>query len=110
MVLSTPSAGLTPSDASSSEALQSDTTAFDATLLLQDSFLSAATDRDSGHPPTTTTSMERSHVVRLLEEPPTDKSLDVLDFAFDSSLAVLTSVNFLVSLRVKLPLVIDPAI
>ena len=100
MVLSTPLAGSTPSDASSSEALdlhprfegetsgiQSDTAVLDTTLLLENSFLSAATDSDLGHPPITTTSTERSHVVRLHEEPHVSKSLDVLDSAFDSSLA-----------------------
>ena len=66
---------------------QSDTAVFDATLLLEDPFLSAATDSGLGHPPTTTTSRENSSDVRLLEESPSGKSLDVLDSAFDSSLA-----------------------
>ena len=98
MVLSSPSAGSTPSDASdaldlhpqfegATSGFQSDTAAFDATLLLEDPFLSAATDSGLGHPPTTTTSRESSSDVRLLEESPSGKSLDVLDSAFDSSLA-----------------------
>ena len=124
MVLSTPSTGSTSSVASSSEALdlhprfegatssiQSDTTVFVETLLLEDSFLSTAIDSDLGHPPTATTSMERSHVVRLLEEPPAGKSLDVWDFAFDSSLVGL-DLGKLASLAADgvLPSVIDPAI
>ena len=61
---------------------QSDTAAFDATLLLEDT-----TDSGLGHSSTTTTSKEGPFGVRLLEEPPAGKSLDVLDSAFDSSLA-----------------------
>ena len=91
MVLFPPSAGPNPSDASSSEALdlhprfegttysfQSDTAAFDATLLLEDPFLSATIDSSLGYPPITTTSTESSPAVRSLEEPPSGKSSDVL--------------------------------
>ena len=60
---------------------------FDATLLLEDLFFSTVTDSGSSHSPITKTSKERSPVVRLLEEPLTSKSLDVLDFALVSSLA-----------------------
>ena len=49
--------------------------------------MSAATDSGLGHLPTTTTSKESSSDVRFFEEPPSDKSLDVFDSVFDSSLA-----------------------
>ena len=49
--------------------------------------MSATIDSGLGHPPITTTSKESPSDVRLLEEPPVGKLLDILDSAFDSSLA-----------------------
>jgi len=100
MVLLSPFSCSTPSDTSyvleihpqfegATLGFQSDTTAFDATLLLEDPFLSAARDSGLGHSLTTTTSKESPSDVRLLDEPPAGKPLDVLDFAFDSSLAAI---------------------
>ena len=122
MVLSSPSVGSTPSDASDAPDLhpqfegvmlsfQSDTAAFDTTLLLEDPFSSATTDNGLGYPPTTNASKESSSDVRLLEEPRAGKLLDVLDSAFDSSLA---GIDFgeLASLAAGglLPSEIDPGI
>ena len=122
IVLSPPSAGSTPSDASQALDLypqfedttlgfQSDTAVFDASLLLEVPFLSAATDSGLGHPPTTTTSKEGFTDVRLLEEPPSGKSLDVLDSDFDSSLASI-DLGEIVSIAAGgvLPSDIDPVI
>ena len=80
-------------------------------MLLEDPFFSTVTDSGSSHPPITTTSKERSPVVRLLEEPLTSKSLDVLDFALVSSLVGIgfDRISSLAAGGV-LPLEIDPAI
>ena len=67
MVLSSSSVGSTPSNAldaldlhsqfeGTTMGFQNDIAAFDVTLLLEDSFLSAVTDSGVSHPPTTTTS------------------------------------------------------
>ena len=96
MVLSSPQV-TTPSDTSSSgEVLdlqsrfanvsgvnQDNNDAADTNLFLEDPFVSAATDSGLVHPTMATTSNERSPVDRLLLDPPTGKSLDVLGFVAD---------------------------
>ena len=78
---------------------------------MEDPFFSTVTDSGSSHPPIATTSKERSPVVRLLEEPLTSKSLDVLDFALVSSLVGIgfDRISSLAAGGV-LPSEIDPAI
>ena len=100
MVLSSPQV-TTPSDTSSSREVldlqarfasvsgvnQDSNDAADANLFLEDPFVSAATDSGLVHPTMTTTSNERSPVDRLLLDPPTGKSLNVVGFVADSELS-----------------------
>ena len=106
MVLSPPSAVSSPSTAFSKVldlhppferatlGFQSDTAAFDATLLLDDLFSSTTTFSGLVNLPTTTTSKESSSDFRMLEETPAGKSLDVLDSAFNSSLTSFPRGNY----------------
>ena len=95
----------------STSGLQSDNTYSDATLVLEELFLSTATQNSLGHALTTTTFTIFYPIVQLLEESPVDKSRDVLNSNFDP-LLVGIDLGEIVNLAAcgALPSEIDPEI